>query len=88
MRRVHANPISPAWANMPRWQHAVERRAQQSAASGFPPELFARTVWRIVNSRRPAGIYFVPRSAGLIVAVRRLVPDWLWDWVVRRVLHW
>jgi hypothetical protein len=67
---------------------AIERRAKQSAASGFPPEVFARTAWRIVNSPRPAAIYFVPRSAGFIVAVRRVMPDWLWDGVVRRILRW
>jgi len=67
---------------------AVERMGLRSAASGFPPEIFARAIWGILNNPHPAVHYYVPRSAGLIVATRRLLPDWLWDQVVRRVLRW
>jgi NAD(P)-dependent dehydrogenase (short-subunit alcohol dehydrogenase family) len=67
---------------------AMERWARQTAASGFPPEVFARTVRRIVDSPRPAAVYYVPRSAALIVALRRLMPEGLWDWGLRRWLRW
>jgi len=66
----------------------MERWARQTAASGFPPEVFARTVRRIVDSPRPAAVYYVPRSAALIVALRRLMPEGLWDWGLRRWLRW
>lgn len=66
----------------------MEQNARESAGSGFPPELFARTVLRILNSRHPSPVYYVPWSVGLIVAARRLLPDRLWDWGVRRVLRW
>jgi len=88
LRRAHASAMFSDLGEYAPLAVAIERRAKQSAASGFPPELFARTVWHIVNSRQPAAVYFVPRSAGLIVALRRLVPDWLWDGVVRRILRW
>jgi NAD(P)-dependent dehydrogenase (short-subunit alcohol dehydrogenase family) len=88
LRRAHASPVSSNLGEYAPLAEAMERRAKQSAVSGFPPELFARTVWQIVNSRRPAAIYFVPRSAGLIVAARRAMPDWLWDAIARRILRW
>jgi len=88
LRRAHANPALSNLGGYAPLAEAIERRAKHSAVSGFPPELFARTVWRIVNSPRPAAIYFVPGSSGLVVAARRLMPDWLWDVIVRRVLGW
>jgi NAD(P)-dependent dehydrogenase (short-subunit alcohol dehydrogenase family) len=88
LRRAHTNPVLSDLGEYAPLADAIERRAKQSAAGGFPPELFARTVGRIVNDPRPDAIYFVPRSAGLIVAARRLTPDWLWDAFVRRILRW
>jgi NAD(P)-dependent dehydrogenase (short-subunit alcohol dehydrogenase family) len=67
---------------------AVERFARISAETGFPPELFARAVEKILNSRRPPARYAVPRSAGMMMRVRRWLPDWAWDWGTRRVLRW
>ena len=66
----------------------MERWARQAAASGFPPEVFAWTLLRIADSPRPAEVYDVPRSAALVVAMRRLMPDRLWDWGLRRWLRW
>ena len=88
LRRIHASSVFSNMGDYARLADAMERRARQTAASGFPPELFARTVLRILNSRRPASLTYVPAWAGLMVAGRRLLPDWLWDWGVRRVLGW
>jgi NAD(P)-dependent dehydrogenase (short-subunit alcohol dehydrogenase family) len=67
---------------------AVERYARVSARMGFPPELFARAVERILNSRHPPTRYPVPFSAGMMMRLRRWLPDWAWDWGTRRVLRW
>lgn len=67
---------------------AVRRIALADAARGFPPEQFARLVARIVLSRRPAPRYTLPWFVGLLIFVRRALPDRLWDWGVRRVLKW
>jgi NAD(P)-dependent dehydrogenase (short-subunit alcohol dehydrogenase family) len=88
LRRGHASPMYARLGEYTPLAEAIEARARQSAVNGFPPELFASTVWRIAHRRHPVAIYFVPRSAGLIVALRRLVPDRLWDVFVRRLLHW
>ncbi len=87
-RRVHASPIYSQLGEYAALAKDMEARAMEIGAGGFPPELFARAVLRILNSRRPAPVYYVPRSAGLIIAARQLVPDRLWDWAVRRVLRW
>ncbi len=88
LRRAHSSPVFSDLGDYAALAETIERRARQMAASGFPPGLFARTVWQIVNSHRPASIYFVPRAAGLIIAARRLVPDRWWDWGVRKFLRW
>jgi NAD(P)-dependent dehydrogenase (short-subunit alcohol dehydrogenase family) len=88
LRRAHGSSMYSSLADYTTLAAAIEQRAHHSAATGFPPEVFARTVWEVLNRRRPAAIYFVPRSAALMVAVRRIVPDWLWDWAVRRTLRW
>jgi NAD(P)-dependent dehydrogenase (short-subunit alcohol dehydrogenase family) len=67
---------------------ALERESASVARGGFPPELFARTVDGILNSRRPATRYPIPRSAAGMMLVRRLLPDRAWDWLQRRVLKW
>ena len=67
---------------------AMDRYARISAQMGFPPELFARVVEKILASRRPAGRYAIPFSAGIIIAARKWLPDWAWDWGTRRVLGW
>jgi NAD(P)-dependent dehydrogenase (short-subunit alcohol dehydrogenase family) len=67
---------------------AVERYARTSARLGFPPEVFARAVEKILNSRRPPARYPVPFSAGMMMRLRRWLPDWAWDWGTRRVLGW
>jgi NAD(P)-dependent dehydrogenase (short-subunit alcohol dehydrogenase family) len=88
LRRAHDSPMFSDLGEYATLAEAIELRAKRSAAGGFPPELFSRTVWDILNSRRPASIYFVPRSAGLFIAARRLLPDRLWEWAVRRILRW
>jgi NAD(P)-dependent dehydrogenase (short-subunit alcohol dehydrogenase family) len=67
---------------------AIERYGRMSARMGFAPELFARAVEKILDRRRPAGRYAIPFSAGIIMGLRRWLPDWAWDWGTRRVLGW
>jgi NAD(P)-dependent dehydrogenase (short-subunit alcohol dehydrogenase family) len=88
LRRAHDSPMFSDLGDYVPLVEAIDRRARQSATRGFAPELFSRTVLAILNNRRPASHYFVPRSAGMIVAARRLLPDRLWDWGVRRILRW
>ena len=88
VRRAHASPMAGNLGAYTGLTEAMEGYGRVSAALGFPPERFARAVWSILNQRRPAAHYYVPRSAGLIVGARRLVPDWLWDWAARLVLRW
>jgi NAD(P)-dependent dehydrogenase (short-subunit alcohol dehydrogenase family) len=67
---------------------SVKRIALTDAARGFPPEQFARLVEHIVTSRRPAARYTLPPIVSLMIFARQHLPDWLWDWGVRRVLKW
>ena len=67
---------------------AVERYARISARTGFAPELFARTVEKILNSRHPSARYAVPFAANIAMGLRRWLPDWAWDWGSRRTLRW
>lgn len=64
------------------------RGAQSRASAGFPPQLFADTVEKIVNSPRPGARYPIPGNVAWLIRVRRLLPDSLWDRIVRRRSGW
>jgi len=53
------------------------------ARLGGGPEDVAHTIERAITSRRPKTRYLVTPSAFLLVALRRVLPDRLWDRVVR-----
>lgn len=65
-----------------------DRLARDSASQGFPPGDFARLCERIVNSRNPAPRYSLPARTRLLIALRPLIPDRLWDWFVGRAFEW
>ncbi len=67
---------------------AVERYARISERMGFPSELFALAVEKVLNSRRPPTRYAIPYSAGTMMRLRRWLPDWAWDWGTRRIMRW
>ena len=67
---------------------AVENAASRRAAAGFPPQLFAEAVLRILNTPRPRARYPIPRHTAVMIVLRQLMPDGLWDWAVRRMLRW
>lgn len=66
----------------------AERAASRSSKQGFPPQLFADTIVRILDSSKPRPRYIVPRNAASAVLLRRLLPDRLWDRLVRRAMKW
>jgi NAD(P)-dependent dehydrogenase (short-subunit alcohol dehydrogenase family) len=66
----------------------VRRIALRGAGRGFPPEDFARLVERIVNSPRPGTRYAIGQSVRFYMWARKLLPDRVWDGLVRRTLNW
>jgi len=66
----------------------MEKMALDSSKKGFPIRVFTDTVIRILESSRPKARYVIPRSALAIVTLRRVLPDTLWDSLVRKVLRW
>ena len=67
---------------------AVEQAAERRARTGFPAQAFAEAVQKILNSRHPRARYAIPWQTAGLMALRRLLPDAGWDWLVRRVLRW
>jgi len=65
-----------------------EKVAKRSSKKGFPAQLFADTVVRILESNKPHARYVVPRNVAVPLLIRRLLPDSVWDYVVRRALKW
>jgi NAD(P)-dependent dehydrogenase (short-subunit alcohol dehydrogenase family) len=63
---------------------AVAQSARAAGRHGFPPERFAALVERILASPRPAARYVMPGGMRLVIALRQIAPDWLWD----RFLRW
>lgn len=69
----------------------ISERAAARASTGkggFPPQLFAQTVQKILNNPHPRARYVIPRSANRDLLLRRLLPDSAWDWLVKRMLKW
>ncbi|GHO75515.1 short-chain dehydrogenase/reductase [Ktedonobacter sp. SOSP1-85] len=65
-----------------------EKLAVRSSRKGFPPQLVADTVARILESEKPRTRYVIPRSASALILARRLLPDSAWDFVLHCVLRW
>ena len=53
------------------------------AKLGAGPEAVARTIARAIGSRRPKARYPVTASARLMMGQRRMMPDRMWDMVMR-----
>ena len=81
MTEIDTNAYAPLIA-------AVEQAAGQRARTGFPPLAFAEAVLKILNSRHPRARYAIPWQTAGLMALRRLLPDAVWDWLVRRALGW
>jgi NAD(P)-dependent dehydrogenase (short-subunit alcohol dehydrogenase family) len=67
---------------------AVEQAAGRRARMGFAPQAFAETVLKILNNDHPGARYAIPWQTGALMTFRRLLPDAVWDWFVRRALNW
>lgn len=66
----------------------AEKSATQSSKTGFPIQKFADTIVRILSTSHPRARYGVPNSANALMLLRRLLPDALWDWLLRRAISW
>jgi NAD(P)-dependent dehydrogenase (short-subunit alcohol dehydrogenase family) len=62
--------------------------AQTNARAGFPAQLFADTVEKIVSSSKPRARYPIPPVIGWVILLRRWMPDEWWDAMLRRRLGW
>ncbi len=65
-----------------------ERFAKRFSKRGFPPQVFADTIVRILESNRPGVRYAVPRSAAIPMVIGRVLPDRLRDYLIHRTLKW
>ncbi|GHO52922.1 SDR family NAD(P)-dependent oxidoreductase [Ktedonobacter robiniae] len=68
--------------------NTFEKLAVRSSHKGFPPQLVADTVARILEGEKPRARYVIPRSASALTLARRLLPDSAWDFVLHCVLRW
>lgn len=66
----------------------IEKLEMRTVAMGFPPQVFADTVIKILNSRHPRARYAVNWSAGLQILLHDLLPTTLWDAILRFILRW
>ena len=67
---------------------AVEKFSDHAATCGHSPQEFAETVEKILASRRPHTRYVLPRTDIGSILLHSLLPDRLWDGLVRRMLKW
>jgi NAD(P)-dependent dehydrogenase (short-subunit alcohol dehydrogenase family) len=65
---------------------AMEKVVQNTARRGIPPEQVAETIERALTARRMRARYLVGRDAKLMFALKRLLPDHVFDRLSRRAL--
>ncbi len=68
--------------------NTMEKMVSRIDSTGFPPQLFADTVLHILTRRHPRARYVVPAKAVWTIRLRQLLPDWLWDRQIRRMMRW
>ncbi len=66
----------------------VTKSAEARSKVGFPPQLFADTVEKILTSSNPHPRYPIPSAVVWRIRFRRFMPDALWDRLVRRQANW
>jgi NAD(P)-dependent dehydrogenase (short-subunit alcohol dehydrogenase family) len=67
-------------------QAAMTKVLEDTARRGVPPEQVAETIERALTAPRMKARYVVGRDAKVMLIVRRLLPDLVFDRVARRVL--
>jgi NAD(P)-dependent dehydrogenase (short-subunit alcohol dehydrogenase family) len=65
---------------------AMDKVLVETARRGVPPEQVAATIERALSTRRMRARYLVGRDARAMVALRRMLPDRVWDRFIRRQL--
>ncbi len=75
-------PDSPYWSYLQQWQ-TTRRKSDLLSRS---PETVARTVRRAIQAQHPRPRYTITATAKLGAIARRLVPDTITDWVLRRAM--
>jgi NAD(P)-dependent dehydrogenase (short-subunit alcohol dehydrogenase family) len=66
---------------------AMDKVLADTAKRGVPPEQVAETIERALTAPRMRARYVVGRDARVMLVVRRLLPDLVFDRVARRVLR-
>jgi NAD(P)-dependent dehydrogenase (short-subunit alcohol dehydrogenase family) len=82
-RVVIPEELQGAYGHVPA---AMGKVLEDTARRGVPPELVAATIERAVGSRRMRARYVVGRDARVLVGLRGLMPDLLFDRLARRLL--
>jgi NAD(P)-dependent dehydrogenase (short-subunit alcohol dehydrogenase family) len=65
---------------------ALGKVLEDTARRGVPPEMVAETIERALTARRMKARYVVGRDAKVMMFVKRLLPDLVFDRVARRAL--
>ena len=79
-------PTNPIADYAPARQAAVQF-VRARVESGMEPEAVAQTILRIATTARPRLRYRVGRAANLLITLKRLLPEPLFDQVRRRVFN-
>jgi NAD(P)-dependent dehydrogenase (short-subunit alcohol dehydrogenase family) len=65
---------------------AMKKTIESTASRGVPPEQVAETIERALSAKRMKARYVVGRDARAMIAMRRLLPDHVFDRVAKRAL--
>jgi NAD(P)-dependent dehydrogenase (short-subunit alcohol dehydrogenase family) len=66
----------------------LTKSAEERSQVGFPPQLFADTVEKVLNTSNPRPRYAIPGEISRLIFMRRFMPDTMWDGIVHRNSGW
>ncbi len=64
----------------------MAKALQNTARRGIPPERVAQTIERALTARRMKARYLIGRDAKAMLLAKRLLPDHVFDRLVRRAV--
>jgi NAD(P)-dependent dehydrogenase (short-subunit alcohol dehydrogenase family) len=80
---LEAHSKGSAYETMVRPMARLLREYSRAAS----PEVVARAVSKAVNSRKPRRRYATPLDAKLLIFLRRLLPEWAWERLIRAAIR-
>lgn len=85
----HDSPYKPLTDNFfARYQKTHDRTKASVVSKVLTAEPVVETIFKIANSKNPKARYMVGLDAYIYYTLRRILPNFLWEWLLHKVYKW